>query len=691
MAADPYRYFRVEAREIVERLGQGVLALEKAEDVVETISRLFRLAHTLKGAARVVKHARIAELAHGVEDLLGPLRGEPRPVSREEAEALLAQVDEIGRELAKLPAEMPAPEAAGPRIAAEPARAEPPRPDEPFRTLKTDVGEVDELLDSLSEAAVSVGSLRGPLASFARVRGLAALLRKQLAAPTRADRAAMLLLGEQIERGLGTLERDFTGGVDRASREVKQVRASAERLRLLPAGALFPSLERAVRDAARATGKDVQFSGRGHDVRIDSHVLGEVQGALVQLVRNAVAHGIESARDRAAAGKPVTGVVEVTVSRRAGRVAFLCRDDGRGVDTEALRRAARAKGMDVPGSEDEALALLLLRGGLTTAATVTELAGRGVGLDVVREIAQRLGGELAARSRPGAGTEIELDVKISLSSMTALLVEVGGNTAAIPLDAVRATTRITREDVLRSSGTESIAHDGTVIPFVLLERALASHVPAREGSRAGRAVARSAVIVNAKGRDIAVGVERLSATEEVVLRPLDPMFSVDPIVAGVCIDGEGNPRLVLDIAALGALATRQEGEEASAGTAPAAVLVVDDSLTTRMLEMSILESAGYEVELAVSGEEGLEKARRGRFALFLVDVEMPGIDGFTFIERIRSDPALRGTPAILVTSRDSPEDRRRGVEVGANDYMVKSAFDQVRLLAVIRRLLEANV
>jgi two-component system chemotaxis sensor kinase CheA len=255
----------------------------------------------------------------------------------------------------------------------------------------------------------------------------------------------------------------------------------------------------------------------------------------------------------------------------------------------------------------------------------------------------------------------------------------------LPLDAIRRTPRLPAAPVGRRGERDSIAVDGEVVPFARL-----AQVMRRQAGPARRRFWPT-VVVQAGGRAAALAVDRLVGTADVVVRRLPAVVQAEPFVAGAALDADGTPRLVLD--ALGVVQAVAGLEHAVARPAPAPavprvlrVLVVDDSLTTRMLEQSILESAGYQVELASSGEEGLAKARAGRFGLFLVDVEMPGIDGFEFVRRSRQDPLLSGTPAILVTSRSSPEDLRRGEEVGARAYIVKGDFDQGVLLGKIREL-----
>jgi two-component system chemotaxis sensor kinase CheA len=678
MAHDPYKYFRIEAREVLDQLVKDMLVLETAPLAPEVVQRLFRYAHTLKGAARVVKQKEIADHAHAVEDTLAVFRDGTVAPSRERVDAVLRLLDAIGERVAALtpPAE--------PSAAAEPR----PPPEPPLHTLRADVEDMDALADSVAAAHVQLAALRLRVGTLDRIRHLQDQLAGELRAPRSpsgdgASGKAIAIL-EELGGLLTAAERNIGLAVEQTDRELRQVREAAERLRLSPVRLMFNALERTARDAAQTVGRPVTFDTHGGEVRLDAHVLGIVQSALVQVVRNAVAHGVESASERAAAGKPRVGKVTLEVVRRGNRVSFACRDDGRGIDVEAVRRAAQRNGA-LPADAQKAgldeLIRLLLKGGITTSGTVTEVSGRGIGLDVVREAAARLGGEVNVRSEAHKGTTIEILVPVSLTALDALLVEADARTAVIPLDAVRQTLRLRSADVARTSDGESIVIEGQVIPFAPLHRSLRStaEVPVSRS-------AWSAVVIEGGGSSAAVGVDRLLGTENVVLRPLPRLCPVEPVVAGASLDAEGNPMLVLDPEALVSEARRASRAPRAAPAERPRILVIDDSLTTRMLEQSILESAGYEVDLAISGEEGLHKAHHRRYALFLVDVEMPGMDGFEFIARVRADADLRTVPAMLVTSRNAPEDRRRGEEVGAVAYIVKSEFDQTELLGRIRAL-----
>ena len=685
MSKDPYKYFRIEAREILEGLGQGILELEKIPSK-ELVSQLLRLAHTLKGASRVVKVTSVATHAHAIEEALQPYRDGQGPLARSAIEKLLSLTDSIAKEIVAI--DMPA--------AAQAAEAPPRLPkDEVFETVRVELEEMDALLEGVTETTVQFNALAREGDALERARSLAEVLVDQLN-PRRDELdgsnlnlglAKAYALAEDLSGSLQRIQQRIAGGVEQVHSELEQVREAANRLRLLPVNAISAPLERAVRDAAQSLQKDVGFHLSGGDSRLDAHVLGPLRDALLHVVRNAVAHGIESESERRTSGKPAQGRVELAVIRVGDRIAFRCRDDGRGIDVAALERAAIRAGVisaSERGSQNlQDIVQLILRGGLSTTETITEVSGRGIGLDVVREAAARLKGQVRIESEPGRGTMIEISVPVSLSSLEALFVEVDGVTASLPLDAVKKTLRLDDAQIARTSERDSIVWGGRVIPFLALATTLG-----KQSSKRSRPRAYSAVVIQSGVEYAAIGVDRLAGTSAIVVLPPPSDLVSSSIVAGASLDAEGIPQLVLDAHALVNLA-----RAGRAATTPVEeisrlpVLIIDDSLTTRMLEQSILESAGYEVELATSAEEGLLKAGEKRYSLFLVDVEMPGMDGFQFVTQTRAHPTFREIPAILVTSRGSVDDLRRGKEAGAHAYIVKGEFNQGELLKTIRGLI----
>jgi len=619
--------------------------------------------------------------------LLVPVRDRGHSVDPSLIAASLQQVDAMREQLSRL-----ALPASNPELASNPEpvlEQETAKVDEPFWAAKTNGQELDVLMDGIGELNARLGGVRESGARLEHARNLAELLCDQLSTPRRqtaveSELSRLGALAQELQSVLGGAESQIASNLQQAGRELGLVRDAAERLRLVPAANLWGSLERTARDAALGLGKRVRFEAAGGDLRLDAELLAQVQRALLQAVRNAVAHGIESPPQRAAARKPAEGVVRIEIYRRDEQVIFSCRDDGRGLDEDAVRRSAERRGIDpaeFSGLDREGLARLLLRGGISTSASVSAVAGRGIGLDLIREVAENLGGTVSMVSHAAGGTELRLAVPVSLSAVSALLVEVSGRVVALPRVAVRAAARQLAKEITHAVDGDTVMLDGAIIPFVDLE-----HLLSADPSEVTPHVNRSAVMVTAEGSTVAVGVERLLGIESIVVRGVPGLALLSPIVSGASFDADGQPRLVLSPEGLVRAARHRAASPRFAPKPRAPILVIDDSLTTRMLEQSILESAGYEVDLAVSGEDGMDKARQRKYALFLVDVEMPGMDGFTFVERTRADPELGKVPAFLVTSRASAEDLARGRAVGALAHIEKREFNQTDLLERIRKL-----
>ncbi len=721
--ADPYRYFRIEARELTETLSLALAQLAQDASPAGQAGLLLRHAHTLKGAARVVSLPRIAELAHQLEELAEPYRRTSNQVPPAVLDQLQATVGSITSELDTLPHSVPAAETLasadtlgdGSTFTAERTvtaesqlGAGATGSGEPLhQTARVWLSEIDEVISGVAEAMTQVRGLLDCSAELAR-------LKSALAERAGLGRQAVVLKVARLQRAADDLQRSLSGCADRIDRELREVHHVAEQLRLVPVESIFHDLELAARDVAREQGKSVRIDLAGGQVRLDAPVLSAAQVALRQIVRNAVAHGIETPSDRVAAGKSAEGTVAIQVSQTGAQLTFRCTDDGRGIDLDSVREQLHRAGHAAGAGPPERVLESLMHGGFSTAASLSQLAGRGIGLDVVRDAAERLGGRLRITTSRGSGTTIELSALGSLIARQVLLAEAGSpaRTVAIPLSAVRTTLRIRAGQISRGPSGESLAHQGEALAFRPLAEVLdaASTGPggqpgnetginamadraggparARTGAAAGSRSepAWTVLILDDSSGQAALGVNRLLATADVAIHPVPEIAPATPVVSGVWLDSDGQPRLVLDPAALiaAARADRPMNQPGTAAVAP--ILVVDDSLTTRMLEQSILRAAGYQVELAVSAEEGLMLAASRPYSLALVDVEMPGMDGFGFVEQARIRPQLRGLPCVLVTTRASEDDRRRGEQVGARGLINKGEFDQDQLLALIAKL-----
>lgn len=662
----------------------GMLAASRGQSTVEQLRELFRLAHTLKGAARVVGLVEIGDIAHEIEDALAPVRDGGSELPGATAQMLLARLDAIGGLLQGVDAT----DARAPAEPSGPLANEVPGPDvDAFKSVRVPMVELDGLLEGVLEArAMSriVADVRSELVLAART---AHALSAQLG-PVVASAVGRSVRGdaERLDQHLSTLSAMLQEAGEGLRGELGALHESMARLRLVPIGELVVELERAAHDAANTLGRQVVFEHTGASIGVDADVLAVLRGALRHVVVNAVAHGIEDPPARARAGKAPAGVIRVETRRRVQHVVIACSDDGRGFDIEAIRARAIERGVLKSERARDAtldeLVDLLLQGGVSTAVALTAVAGRGVGLDAVRHALEALNGQLRVETEPSRGSTVELTVPVTLSAVPALALEAAGRTSFLPLDSVRQALAIAATEIAHTEQGDQVVVQGRALSLLRLAEALGSSSP----TRPTRGTMTVVVVESGHGR-FALAVDAVHGVQTVVVRPLPSHVQADHVVGGAALGDDGRVQLVLAPAALTQLALRGSAR-APARSEPVALplLVVDDSLTTRMLEQSILESAGYRVDVASSGEEGLERARKRRYGAFIVDVEMPGISGFEFVAATRRDPELREIPSILVTSLASTEDKRRGKDAGARAYIVKSEFDQKVLLDTIAKL-----
>jgi two-component system chemotaxis sensor kinase CheA len=497
--------------------------------------------------------------------------------------------------------------------------------------------------------------------------------------------------GDRLRQAEKDLDR-LTAGMVADYRELKQAADALDgelrRVRMLPFADACQGLDRMVRDLARAEGKEVDLVVEGGSVELDRSVLEGLKDPLRHLIRNAVNHGTEPPDERRGAGKPPRGRVTVTAVLRGAHVEVGVADDGRGLDLDALRRQLRRRGLPEPADERELAAAIFLPG-LSTAGLVTDVSGRGVGLDVVKSRVEALHGTVDVSFAPGRGTHFALALPLTLTTLRALLVEAGGQTFALAGTNVQKLVRVTPGDLATIAGREVLRLGEAPLPVVSLAEALGLRSRSRE-DRAGR---RPAVIVAAGERRMAFLVDHLSAEQEVVIKSLGPRVRKVPEVSGATILHSGKIALVLNAASLiRAGLAREPAGTPMAASAPVEkprrrVLVADDSVTTRTLEKSILEAAGYEVLTAADGDDAWRLLHEGGADLLVSDVEMPRRDGFALTEAVRNSARFRELPVVLVTARESEQDKARGAAVGADAYLVKSAFDQRNLLETIAQLL----
>ena len=713
--------FKVEAAEHLQEIGKGLLHLEKAaapEAQQQLIETVFRAAHSLKGAARAVDFTEIESLCQSIEDLFAAWK-------RRESLPTPSSLDTAHRAIDKM-AEAISASAVAERSARPPEETSPASPQPgsmpmtgETETVRITVGSLDaRLLEAeemlaaklaVDQRAADMGALAGRLElwrkEWARVqprtRALRPSLDRQRDAAASADLRGLAEFLDWNHDYLRALEEKVTA-LRRAAEQdrlligklVDDLLENSKKLLMLPLATLSGLLSKLVRDQCRDQGKEAELTIRGEEVTIDKRILEQLKDPLVHLLRNCIDHGIETPEQRRRAGKPPRADITLAVSPvNSTQVEISVSDDGAGIDVEKVKAAAVKRGIVAPGASDqlsEAAALaLVFETEVSTSPMITRVSGRGLGLAIVREKAERLGGRVSIESRRGSGTTIRLTLPLTLATFRGVLVESARRLFILPTAQVERVTRFKPQDVQTVEGRETVALNGRTVALVDLAEVL-QLPPAPQ--KPGMPEAIPILVLGAGEQRVAFVVDAVLDEREVLVKRLAKPLSRVRNIAGATVLGSGEVAPILNVAdLLKSARTAGAGVRTAPAAAPSAapakrILVVEDSITSRMLLKGILESAGYEVKTAVDGIDGFTALRAERFDLVVSDVEMPRMDGFDLTARIRADRTLAEVPVVLVTALESREDRERGIDVGANAYLVKSNLDQSNLLEALHRL-----
>lgn len=741
--------FRIEAQEHLQDIVANLVLLEQAEgkarkDLVESI--LKRL-HTLKGAARAVNLTDLEMLCHAMESVFSELRKAPlallpehfdllhqsggviRSIAtessgrvRNQAASLIVRLEQLGVAMAQ--------------SAQDSAEAASVPPEESAHLAETPESSNPELirvhgksLDAIryqAEALLSVElSLQHHISDLlALVEEIAGQREKTRITETAPDPAVLV---RQATHGAGNLRRQpgrqmpphdtrirdaeaeqFNSrlelGCRRLAESMSRTRRNFSMMRsnlmeatletaLVPFSLALQQLPVLVRNLARSQGKEAVLVIEGESVQIDRRILDTVRDALLHLVTNAVDHGIEATEQRRARGKPTAGEVRIRVAQHDGsRVSVLVQDDGAGIDIDRVASAA-VQARHVDGGQIAAFGSqqklnLVLLAGVTTNIRVTQTSGRGVGLAIVAERVTAVGGEITIENAPGAGCSFSLVLPVRLATLRGLVLRIRGSLYVFPLSGLESVRGLKDGDIQTVEGRETLLVGGHVVPAIRLGNMLGL----RRRGNADTADEKIAIIARIADNILALLVDEILAELEVLPKGLGKQLRRVRCISGATQLGDGSlvPILGLDdiakLALNGTGATPAAGRTLADAASPKRVLVAEDSITSRLLLKHILESAGYQVETAVDGVDALSKLRHENFALLVSDIEMPHMDGLALTERLRADPKTAELPVVLVTSLQSPAEKERGLQAGADAYVVKGTFDQDNLLATIRRL-----
>jgi chemosensory pili system protein ChpA (sensor histidine kinase/response regulator) len=810
--ADVLTYFGPEAGEHLDGMTAALLALQRDGASVEELDRLFRSAHTLKGAAYVVGCPRIGEVAHRMEDLLVQLREARRPLTAPMAETLFGGIDAVRLMLAPteaphasvtevvrsvlarvgalmdvpaaegtpgvaptalpvpaVPADVAAPVVPEPAPAARPARA--PTPARPAsaprsgrQTIRVGLEHLDALMDLVGELVVARSRLERRLAELDHVGGSLFTSRARMAqavgdferkyldarlpgherdtpATPEAPRGSGLSVAElfaelefdryddfnifarrvgelssdisEVHVELTALTREVRDELGQVQRLIGGLRSEIGRARLVPIGNLFTRFVRQAQEAARGAGKSVRVETSGEAVELDTGIIEHIVDPLLHLVQNAVGHGIESAAERRARGKDPVGTITLRAYHQGGFVFVEVGDDGRGIDAAALRQRAVAQGFisaeAAAALDDRRARELVFLPGLSTAATVTEVSGRGVGMDVVRTNVRRINGDIEVQTEVGAWTRFTLKVPLTVLVSEALLVRSDSEVLAVPLNTLHLVTTVGADDLRRSVDGESVAIEGEDVALLRLARTLGL----AESVTTGRI---PVIVLRVGGRLLGVSVDEVLHKQEIVIKPLGAFLEGVGPYSGATVGADGRVTLVLDPPALAELAVsgaaaaagpagaRGNRFRASAAPAPATepdaamragsgsggsrartsrrVLLVDDSLSVRKFVGAMLAKVGLEVTTANDGAEGLARIAAEDFDLVITDLEMPRVNGYELIDDLRRRPSTRHLPVVVLTTRAGDKHVHLARRLGISHYVTKPVEEQafVRLI-----------
>jgi two-component system sensor histidine kinase and response regulator WspE len=471
--------------------------------------------------------------------------------------------------------------------------------------------------------------------------------------------------------------------------------AIASRMRPFDDG--VQGLPRMVRDIARTLEKQVQLEIIGHATEVDRDILERLEAPLSHLLRNAIDHGIESPEERLAVGKPAEGTIRLEAGQRGGMLSITVSDDGRGVDLQHLRHKIVSKHLTTAElaatlTEVELLEFLFLPA-FSTRETVTEISGRGVGLDVVHDMVQEVGGTVRAVSEPGQGLQVYLQLPLTLSVLRTLLVEIAGEPYAFPLARLDRALMLPKDDIDVVADRQYFTLDGQHIGLVSAHQVL--EVP----EAMARADTLPVIVISDRFSCYGLVVDRFLGESDLVVQPLDPRLGKVPDISAAALLEDGSPILIIDVEDMvrsvdNLLAGRRlhkvgRAVSGTEGQRRKRILVVDDSITVREVERQLLANHGYEVEAAVDGMDGWNAVRVGHYDLVITDVDMPRMNGFELVSQIKNHPQLRALPVMIVSYKGGDADRHRGLEAGANYYFTKSSFHDETLLQAVVDLIGA--
>jgi two-component system chemotaxis sensor kinase CheA len=738
---DLMRTFREDAEERIRLLSQAVVELESAgvgSATAAPLESLYRETHSLKGASGAVEQTHMESVCQHLESVLAALkRGELR-ITKPLVDALSDTVDCLHSLLLAEPGAekhalelverltflaIPGPSRATPRPTREEATP-PAAPAQAASTVETPSVEAPQAAraaetstaDNVRVSTAKLESIMLQAEEFIAVK-LASAQRSTALHDVRSrletwkrelyqarvsgnpDKLQEFLeWNTSLVEGLVADVRMLSKAADEEERTiapmVDELLDGMKRVLMLPVSSLLSSFPKMIRDLARSGGKEAELMVTGADIEIDKRIIENLKDPLVHILRNSVDHGIEKPEMRQLCGKPPRGRIDIAVTQLENNKIELCvSDDGAGIDMERLRAVTQREGVRTQRQLEEMSADELLRlafaSGVSTSREVTTVSGRGLGLAIVEQKVRHLGGSVAAETRQGQGTLFRIHVPATLATARGILAQVSDWLFVVPVVGVDRVVRVKRDEVRMIENRETIQIDGQMVPLFHMNEVLELPLkPQRIASDYHQAL-----VVGSGASRVAFAVDRIIDEQEVLVKTLGPQLVRVRNVSGVTVIGSGKVVPILNVVDLVSSASakpfraKRPAADAGDGSAKKAVLIVEDSITSRMLLKNVLEAAGFYVRPTVDGLDALRALGEEQFDLVVSDIEMPRMDGIELTKKIRADQSLARIPVVLVTALESQADRERGLDAGANAYLTKSSFTQGTLLKTARSLL----
>lgn len=718
--------FRDEGSEYLNRLGDCLLHLEKEPKNTALLEEIFRNAHNLKGAARILGLTEIARIAHDLESIFSLAKDGKLAITPERIDAITESIDAISSlltaDVKEEAVNIQEPVKQIHRGFAETREARQETPvkfgrrvsDSQFlSTVKVSTEKLDNMMNQVGELLISKMRFEQRMDE---TNSLAALCEGLIKDISRLKREELRLKGikktrsyaNQDKRGAEIVE-NVSVGLARLNDELTRftsdfyenqidlgivtggLEESVKNIRMLPLSTIFETMPKMVRDLSRKLSKKVDLKMEGETIELDKRILEGLKDPMVHLITNCIDHGIEQPDERRKAGKNEDGIINITAAAVGGYIEIAVEDDGRGISVDKIKARALKNGLVAEdmllGLSKEQLINFVFEPGFSTSDIITDISGRGVGMDIVKKNIGDLNGLISIQSEYGKGSRITIRVPLTLVTVRVILIDISGEVCALPETAIDRILSVKEEQIFTIGDSEVFRESGDILPIGRLSHILG--FSKKEDEDADNEY--PAIIIEGGEKKAAFIVDNIIGSETIILKNLTFPLTKVRNVSGAALLGDGRIAIVLNpadiIDSMKAVKPLPIKKVKEREIEKKSVLVVDDSITTRTLEKNILESSGYDVTLAVDGLDAYNKLQKKIYDIIVLDVQMPNMDGFAFTEKARNTQEFSNIPIILVTSLESDADKRRGIEVGADAYIVKRTFDQSNLLETIKRLI----